>query len=184
MKQLAKYFFEGLIVILPAAATIYLLYITFIGIDRLFNFAIPGIGFIITIAIIILTGFIASNIITKGIVNLFHDIFSKLPLVKLIYNSVKDLIEAFVGDKKKFNKPVAVKISDGVEILGFITADDLEMLGLPGKTAVYIPQSYNFAGNLIVVPLENITLLEKGAKEVMTFIISGGLSFSQKEIIS
>jgi uncharacterized membrane protein len=184
MKKLTKYFFEGLIVVLPAAATIYLFYITFIWIDNLFGFTIPGLGFIVTLGIILLTGFIASNIVTRGLINLFHELFRKLPLVKLIYNSIKDLIEAFVGDKKRFNKPVSVKMGDNVEILGFITSDDLTMIGLPGKTAVYIPQSYNFAGNLIVVPSSNITVLQAGAKEIMTFIVSGGLSFSSKELIN
>ena len=109
MKTITRYFFEGLIVILPTSATIYFVYLIFIKIDGLFNFKIPGIGFLITLGLILVVGFIASNIFTKGLTNLLEKIFSRLPLVKLIYNSIKDLIEAFVGDKKKFNKPVLVK---------------------------------------------------------------------------
>ncbi len=178
MKRITRYFFEGLIVVLPLAATIYLIYFSFITIDNIFKFKIPGLGLIITLAGILLIGIIASNILTKGAIGLIHDLFSRLPLVKIIYNSIKDLIEAFVGDKKKFNQPVSVQLSsDGaVETLGFITEENLEIIGLKGKVAVYIPQSYNFAGNLIIVPANKITLLNAAAKEVMTFIVSGGLT--------
>jgi uncharacterized membrane protein len=180
MKTITRYFFEGLIVVLPTAATIYFVYLIFIKIDGLFNFKIPGIGFLITLGLILVVGFIASNIFTKGITNLLERIFSRLPLVKLIYNSIKDLIEAFVGDKKKFNKPVLVKATEGdIELLGFITEENLELLGEKNKVAVYIPQAYNFAGNLIIVPSSNVKRVNAGAEEIMTFIVTGGLSRSK-----
>jgi len=180
MKKLTRYFFEGLIVILPAAATIYFLYLIFIKIDGLFSFRIPGLGFLITIALVLAVGFIASNFITRRLFDLFRDLFSRLPLIKIIYNSIKDLIEAFVGDKKKFTKPVLVKTSkeSNIELLGFVTEENLEMFGEKDKVAVYIPQAYNFAGNLIVVPSSQIKIVDAGSKEVMTFIVSGGLSVS------
>ena len=178
MKKLTRYFFEGLIVILPAAATIYFLYLIFIKIDGLFSFRIPGLGFLITIALVLTVGFIASNILTGKLVGLFHNLFSRLPLIKIIYNSIKDLIEAFVGDKKRFNKPVLVKASgdSNMELLGFVTEENLSMLGEKNKVAVYIPQAYNFAGNLIIVPSSQVKLINAGAEEIMTFIVTGGLS--------
>lgn len=181
MKKLTKYFFEGLIVLLPLAATVYLLYWIFTAIDNLFSFDIPGIGLAITLAIVILAGVIASSVFTKGFVGIIHDLFGRLPLIKLIYNSIKDLIEAFVGDKKKFNKPCLVKLGNDVEILGFVTEENLSIINEEGKLAVYIPQAYNFAGNLIVVPAEKVKILSAGAKEVMTFIVSGGLSQGKKD---
>jgi uncharacterized membrane protein len=181
MKTITRYFFEGLIVILPTAATIYFVYLIFIKIDGLFSFKIPGIGFLITLGLILIVGFIASNIFTKGITNLLERIFSRLPLVKLIYNSIKDLIEAFVGDKKKFNKPVLVKTSTDseIELLGFVTEENLGLLGEKNKVAVYIPQAYNFAGNLIIVSSSQVKLIDASAEEVMTFIVTGGLSRSK-----
>ncbi len=178
MKQITKYFLQGLIVILPTTATIYLLYFLFVKIDGLFNFKIPGIGFVITIAIVITTGVVASNFLTRRAISFMDEVFGRLPLVKIIYNAIKDLVEAFVGDKKKFNRPVLIKVSNesSIELFGFITEDDLSYFGEQEKIAVYIPQSYNFAGNLFVVPKESIRILNAGAKEVMTFIVSGGLS--------
>jgi len=178
MKKITKYFIQGLIVTLPAAATIYLIYWVLITFDNIFNFNIPGIGFLLILLIILAVGFIASNILTKRVTVFIYNLFNRLPLISIIYNSVKDLIEAFVGDKKKFNKPVLVRVSkeSSIELLGFITEENLELLGEINKVAVYIPQAYNFAGNLIIVPSSDVKLLDAGAKEIMTFILSGGLS--------
>ncbi|MGE5796890.1 MAG: DUF502 domain-containing protein [Ignavibacteria bacterium] len=178
MKKVTKYFFQGLIVTLPAAATIYLMYWVLITFDNIFSFNIPGLGFLLILLIILAVGFIASNILTRRVTIFIYNLFNRLPLISIIYNSVKDLIEAFVGDKKKFNKPVLVKASkeSSIEILGFITEENLELLGEKNKVAVYIPQAYNFAGNLIIVPSSDVKLVDAGAKEIMTFILSGGLS--------
>lgn len=180
MKKLSKYFFEGLIVVIPVSVTIYLLYIIFTQIDGLFKFKYPGIGFVITMGGILLIGFIASHFLARGFIVLIHNLFNRVPLIKIIYISIKDLTEALFGDRKKFNQPVSVRTSNdnGVELLGFITEENPDFLGEKDKVAVYIPQAYNFAGNLILVPIENVKKLNVGAKEMMTFIISGGLSTS------
>ncbi len=181
MKRLTRYFFEGLIVVLPAAVTIYFTYLIFTKIDGLFQFKYPGIGFLITLTGILIIGFIASNILAQRLLKLIDELFSRLPLVKIIYNSFRDLIEAFVGDKRKFNTPVLINFSGNeIGVLGFLTEDDLTGLGLNEKVAVYLPHSYNITGNLIIVPKSQITLIDAGAKEVMTFIVSGGLTGSGK----
>jgi uncharacterized membrane protein len=178
MKRLTKYFFEGLLVLVPLVATIYVIYIVFVKIDSIFKFRIPGMGFIITILTITIVGFISSNFIAKKLVGLVDRIFARLPLVKMIYTSIKDLIGAFVGDKKSFNKPVLVTLSPGsnIQVIGFVTRDDLGNIGFADKVAVYLPQSYNFAGNLIVVPKEQVTQLSVDSGEIMAFIVSGGVA--------
>lgn len=181
MRNLSKYFFEGLIVVVPTTVTIYLIYISFKWIDGLFNFKYPGLGFLIILAGITVIGASASNYITKNFVKLINNLLNRLPLVKFIYMSIKDLTEALFGERKKFNQPVAVKTSSdtSIELLGFITDEELDLINEKDKVAVYIPQSYNFAGNLILVPKENVKKLNVGAKEMMTFIVSGGLSTSK-----
>jgi uncharacterized membrane protein len=96
----------------------------------------------------------------------------------LIYSSVKDLISAFVGEKKKFNKPVLVTINKENQLhrIGFITQDDLSSLGLKEMVVVYFPQSYAVAGDHFVVPKENVKILEIPGTVAMKFIISGGVS--------
>lgn len=182
MKKITRYFLEGLLLIVPAGVTIYFFYYLLISVDSFFNLKYPGLGFIISVSIIILVGFIASNIFTKGIVKIVDTLFSKLPFIKIIYTSLRDLTGAFVGDKKKFNQPVLVNITQNgsIQIPGFVTETDLSAIGSTDKVAVYIPQSYNFAGNLLLVKKEDLVLLQVEASDLMTFIVSGGLSYRIK----
>jgi uncharacterized membrane protein len=85
---------------------------------------------------------------------------------------------AFVGDQKKFDRPVAVEIlpGSGVMALGFVTRGSLEPYGLAGRVAVYLPQSYNFAGQLLLVPEERVSAVAADSSEVMTLVVSGGVA--------
>ncbi len=178
MKRLTKYFFEGLLVLLPLVATIYVIYVVFKKIDSVYEFKIPGMGFLLTILTITIVGFISSNYIARKLVRLMDNLFAQLPFIKMIYTSIKDLIGAFVGDKKGFNRPVLVSLSpDGnIQAIGFVTRESLEHIGFADKVAVYLPQSYNFAGNLIVVPKEHVTPISADSGDVMAFIVSGGIT--------
>jgi len=178
MKRLTRYFFNGLIFTVPVVVTIYVIYVIFVKIDNFFDFPIPGTGFLITILLITFLGFIGSNFLTRRLINLVDTIFSRLPLIKMIYTSIKDLIDAFVGEKKVFDRPVAVTLSTDVNVrlIGFVTNESLEDLGLSDTVAVYLPQSYNFAGNLILVPRELVTPLSADRTFIMKFIVSGGVA--------
>ncbi len=178
MKRLAGYFFKGLIFIVPVTVTIYVFYLIFTKIDRLLELAIPGLGFLIALALVTVVGFLASNIFTKKLLHLIDKIFSKLPLTRLLYTATKDLLSAFLGDKRSFEKPVFVTLIPGsnVKVIGFITKESLDSWGASDAVAVYLPQSYNFAGNLIVVPRSQVTLINASSSEVMTFIVSGGIT--------
>lgn len=178
MKKLTKYFFEGLLFLTPIAVTVYVLYFVFSKIDHIFRFSIPGLGFLATIVLITMIGFLVSTFFAKGLAIVIDNLFSRMPLTKMIYTSIKDLINAFVGEKKRFSKPVLVALAPGstVQIIGFVTRESLETLGLPGSVAVYIPQSYNFAGNLVVVSKEQVTPINADSGNVMAFIVSGGVT--------
>ncbi|MBI5741250.1 MAG: DUF502 domain-containing protein [Nitrospirae bacterium] len=178
MKRLTRYFFEGLLILVPMVATIYVIYIVFVKIDSIYKFRIPGAGFVVTFLTIMLVGFISSNILTKRLMQLIESTVNRLPLVKMIYMAVKDLMNAFVGDKKSFNRPVLVAVSPdrNIQVIGFMTRERLENIGLPDKVAVYLPQSYNFAGNVVIVSKELVTPLSADSGEVMAFIVSGGVA--------
>jgi uncharacterized membrane protein len=180
MKKITRYFFEGLLFLVPLAATIAVLYIIFIKIDRIFGFDLPGLGFVVTILTVTVIGFIVSNFLARKLVRIAEKALERLPLVNMIYTSIKDLINAFVGEKKSFNKPVLVAIAPGspVQVIGFVTRENLDALGITGKVAVYLPQSYNFAGNLIIVSKEQVTPLQAESGSVMAFIVSGGITAS------
>ena len=111
------------------------------------------------------------------------EMLDRLPFVRLLYSSTKDLLNAFVGEKRRFDTPVLVTLSaDGaVRSFGFITQSSLAALGLPGDVAVYFPQSYNFAGQLVIVPASRVTKLSSESSDVLAFIVSGGVTDVPKE---
>lgn len=184
MKPILRSFFRGLLFVVPIALTIYILYEVFIRLDSLidserwFGVRIPGLGLVIMVVLITVIGAVASSILARWFVRLVDRLFQRIPLVKLIYGAIKDLLEAFVGDSRKFDIPVLVSLGDAVggEVLGFITRRDLAWLGRPGSVAVYFPQSYNFAGNVVLFPSERLQPVDADSSAVMQFIVSGGVS--------
>ena len=178
MKRISQYFLQGLLFLVPLVVTVYVIYWVFVRIDGFLNLPVPGLGFIVTIVFITLVGFGASNFLTRNLVHLVDKIFVRLPLVKMIYTAIKDLVNAFVGDKKSFNRPVQVVIDreSNLRIIGFATRDSLDTIGIQGSVAVYLPQSYNFAGNLIIVDREQVVPISADPGEVMKLIVSGGVS--------
>jgi uncharacterized membrane protein len=178
MKSLARYFVRGCLVLAPLAATVYILYLVFVTIDQLMPLGVPGLGFLLTLALITLVGFLTSGVIGRTVVSTFEHLLTQVPLVKLVYTSLKDLVSAVVGDKRRFDTPVAVTLIPGssIKALGFVTRRSLEQLGVQDHVAVYFPQSYNFAGNLLLVAATDIQPLRANTGDLMTFIVSGGVT--------
>jgi uncharacterized membrane protein len=178
VKRLVGYFVRGCLVLVPAGLTFYILFAILRTIDQLLPIGIPGVGLLLTLILVTLVGVLTSNVVGRSIFETSERALRRLPLVKLIYSSIKDLINAFMGDKKSFNRPVAVTLhpGSGLKALGFITRDGLHALDMPLHVAVYFPQSYNFAGYLAVVAREQVEALDVNSAELMTFIISGGVS--------
>jgi uncharacterized membrane protein len=181
MKKLTNYFLKGLLIFVPTALTVFTVIWVFTKLDSLFGqifkIEIPGLGLVITILVITLTGLLASNFLGNKFFALVDQTFTRLPLVKLLYSAIKDMIGAFTGEKKGFEKPVLVElIAGGPKAAGFITRESLEVLGLTDHVAVYLPQSYNFAGSVLIFPAEQVKPLNIESSEAMAFIVSGGVS--------
>src|SRR5262249_50648287 len=135
---------------------------TWINVEPLLNRRIPGAGIVLTIVVITTIGFLASNFATRWIFRWIEELLDHTPLVKLIYSSIKDLVGAFVGEKKKFDRPVLVALSKDVDVvsIGFVTRDALKGIGTGARLAVYVPQSYNIGGNVVVVPADRVKPLD------------------------
>jgi len=178
MRRLLNYFLRGLVLVAPLAITLYVCWVVFVRIDGWLGFRIPGLGFLVTVVLITLIGFLGSNLITRGMVAIVDQTLGRLPFVRLLYTSTKDLLNAFVGEKRRFDKPVLVRLSAASEarMVGFVTQESLERLGLDGFASVYFPQSYNFAGNLVVLPASQLEPLDAASADVMAFIVSGGVT--------
>ncbi len=176
--NIVRYFFNGTLFIVPLVATVYFIIVAFRWLDTRLDLPYPGVGFAIILSAITLFGYFTTNFAFQAFAGWFDHVVGRIPLVKLIYSSVKDLLAAFVGDKRKFNKPVLVTINkeNTLHRIGFITQADLSEIGLPDMVVVYFPQSYAFAGDHFVVSRENVKPLDISGPQAMKFIVSGGIS--------
>lgn len=177
-RRLVAYFFRGLVLLAPLAVTIYVSVLVFRTIDGWLGISIPGVGFVATLLLITLVGFLGSNLLTRGAVSVFDSLLAKLPFVNLVYGSTRDLVKAFVGEKRRFDKPVLVELFPGghAHVLGFVTQESLAQLGRENLVSVYVPQSYHWAGQVFVFPSRTIQRLDVSSAAVMAFIVSGGVT--------
>lgn len=177
-RRLAGWFLRGLVITAPVAVTLWVTWAVIRWMDQLLGIPVPGAGLLATLAAITAVGALASSFVARRAMEWVEDLLERVPFVRLLYTSSKDLLNAFVGEQRRFTQAVRVSLTDdgGVSVLGFVTASDLADLGMPGDVAVYLPQSYNFAGNLILVPRQRVTPVTADSAEVMAFIVSGGVS--------
>lgn len=176
MKTLAKYFFQGLLVSVPAVGSVALVAWVLKKLDSLYPLPIPGLGIALTVLAITLIGALASNVVGRRVVGRVEQGIKRLPVVNIIYSSLKDLLGAFVGDKRSFDKPVMVTVGPDVRVFGFVTCSRFDEARLRGHVAVYLPQSYNFAGNLLIVKKELVESVDADSAQFMAFIVSGGVA--------
>ena len=177
MRTLTRSFAQGLLVLAPVAITTWVVWYTVTTLDRWLDTSVPGLGIVIAAAGITLIGYLAGNVVGTKVLSLLESGMQRVPIIKLLYNSLRDLFGAFVGTKRKFDKPVAVEINKhGLKVLGFLTSQGFDDPQLAGHVSVYLPESYNFAGNLIVVPRGLVHPLDADGAEFMAFIMSGGVT--------
>ncbi len=177
---LLRYFFQGIITLAPIGVTAYVLYWLFDKIDNILRpyVNIPGIGFAIILAFVILVGWISSHFIMGSVINFFDHLMDRTPGIKFIYTSTKDFFEAFAGEKKKFRKPVLANVfAEDVWIIGFLTDEELEKFDLGAdKVSVYVPQAYHWAGQLYVLPRDKVKKIDKiNSGEAMKYAVTGGV---------
>jgi uncharacterized membrane protein len=185
-KKIFNYFLQGLLFIAPIGITLYVIYLVFTFIDNILKaylidiigFRIPGLGIVILFFFISIVGILGQTIIAKPIKNWTANVLKRMPLLQTIYNTLKDFFSAFVGKEKRFSKPVLVKVNliSNLEKLGFITEEDLSDFNITDKVAVYFPHSYNFSGELFIVPKEQVTPVTVPPAVVMKFIVSAGIA--------
>lgn len=180
VRKIIRFFIQGLIIIAPIAITAYALYWLFEKVDGILRpfVNIPGLGFVLIIVFVILVGWVSSNFLMGSAINFFDQWMERTPGIKFIYSSTKDFFEAFAGDKRKFNKAVLASVfAEDVWIVGFLTDEEMEKFEMGSdKVSVYVPQSYNFAGQLYILPRTRVRKIEQiTAGEAMKYAVTGGV---------
>ncbi len=184
LSKILQYFIQGLIIISPILITIYAAYFVFDIIDKIIPGMPRGLGFIAVLSTLILVGWLGNRFfLWRLLINFFDSILEKTPFLKLIYTSLKDFADGFLGDKRKFTKPVLITMKRDPEILriGFVTQDNLEQIDLNNKVMVYVPHSYNFSGNLFIVDKDNVKPLNIDSGNAMKLAVSGGVAGFEEE---
>lgn len=186
MKRIFTYFLQGLVLSGPLAVTLYTVFLMFDFVDRLvrdplkehFQFDVPGVGIVVLFITLSLMGLIGQTIIAKPFIYFTKRLLKRAPLLNVIYTSLNDLFTAFVGKEKKFNVPVVVCMNQENNLwkLGFVTEKNLQDFGLNEMVAVYFPHSYNFSGELYLVPESSVKTVDLSPSEVMKFVVSGGVT--------
>ena len=197
LSSVAQLFFQGVVVLAPIGVTIWVVVSLFNWVDNflpnLLNFIFPlqfaevdgqipkvtGLGFVVAITLVLFIGWLSSLFFVERLMSIFDKLLEKTPGVKIIYSSVKDFLEAFAGNKKKFDEPVLVNVdSTDVWRIGFITQKNTEHFGLKDFVTVYVPHSYAISGITYIVSADRIKKMPKGvnASEAMKYVVSGGVT--------
>jgi uncharacterized membrane protein len=188
LKRLIKHFLNGVLTVVPIFLLLYVLYSIFTFLDSLLgnvikpyvgDLYVPGLGIIVTILFLTLLGWLSTHYILNGIIRLLDHLFRKVPVVKTIYTSIKDLLQSLLGEKRSFSKVVLVTIpGTNMKSLGFVTSEDLHMLYEPLQeyAAVFIPQTFQVAGVTFLVPKTDIEVVDIKPEEAMKFILSAGMT--------
>ncbi len=186
--KLRTYFFTGILVLLPLMATIYILWYVFSFMEGLLDpllryllgRSIPGLGFLLSLVIILLIGLFGRNILGKRIISFGERLLFRIPLVRTIYTTVKQILEALFGGRTYvFEKVVLLEYPrKGLYQLGFVTRDvakELNKLVHTDLVNVFIPTTPNpTSGMLVMVPKEDVLHLKMKVEDGMKLIISGG----------
>ena len=197
LSSVAQLFFQGVVVLAPIGVTIWVVVSLFNWVDNflpnLLNFIFPlqfaevngqipkvtGLGFVVAITLVLFIGWLSSLFFVERLVSIFDKLLEKTPGIKIIYSSVKDFLEAFAGNKKKFDQPVLVNV-DATDVwrIGFITQKNTEHFGLKDFVTVYVPHSYAISGITYIVSADRIKKMPKGvnASEAMKYVVSGGVT--------
>jgi uncharacterized membrane protein len=185
-KSIVNYFIQGILFIVPITLTIWVIAYVFNYLDQLtrpietelLGFEIPGMGLLILALFLVFIGFIGSSIVFRPLIGLIERLINRAPLIKDVYSSIKDLLSAFVGNKKKFNHPVLVTMNEtGLKRIGFLSRSGMPEMNIDKDSIiVYLPYSYGLMGTVIIVKKDMVEKINQPATEVMKFIVSGGVT--------
>lgn len=182
MKKILGIFLKGVFVLVPVALTFFIVFKVYEFMDGLFKellqragFYFPGLGVLVTLGVIFLVGLLASNWLTNKLLNKLDMLLTKAPLLGSIYGIIKDTVNSFSSNKKGFANLVMINLPNNLKLLGFLTNDEVNAFIPEGYVAVYLMQSMQWAGNLVLVPADLVQKIDVPAEEALKFIASAGL---------
>lgn len=195
MKHINQIFFKGLIVVLPITLTFYLLVWASYKIESIFGSTIemivgqwlyiPGLGIFVTLIFIFLVGLLVNNYITGRFFSWLTETLEKVPLIKVIYNPLKDLMALIPGrssDKDRPQRVVLVPLENlGVNALGIVTREQLDELPGSGLVSVYIPLSYMLGGITILIEKDKVKKVDIPVDQALKLSVTAWIKAPDKD---
>ncbi|NLO89212.1 MAG: DUF502 domain-containing protein [Clostridia bacterium] len=176
MKSLGKFFMRGILILLPVAATLYIVFGVLKILDRVGNFFLPfdfpGLGFLLSILIILIIGYVGSFYVSERLIEEFEKFMYKAPIVGKLYSAIKDTLNSLIGEKRSFSKVVMVEL-EGFKSLAFLTKEECF---LENHLVVYVPLAFQVAGLTLVVPREKVKEVDMDPETALRFMISAGIA--------
>lgn len=190
MKTIQKIFVSGLISFLPIAVTIYIVFAGISIVDNLLasmvqkvlpsNAYFPGFGFLATIIVIFLLGLLLNNFVTAGLFRKIQEKLTEVPLIKVVYSPLRDLMNLFANGQQQntLKKVVLVQVSEGMQVLGLVTRENFDDLGLgvtfpSTKVSVYIPMSYGLGGYTVLIERAKLFQVDIPVEKAMSLALTG-----------
>jgi uncharacterized membrane protein len=188
VRFLRRHFLTGLVVIAPTAITAYVVWWGFTKIDNLIEplqrrypiIDIPGIGFVIVLVIIVITGILASNLIGRRVISLGESVMNRLPFVRRIYSAVKEVASVLISERTTaFQHVVLIRYPHrDAYALAFVTKAGIDYMNRVVGTElvnVFIPTTPNpTSGFFLMLPKRDVIELDIPVEEAMKMVISGG----------
>ncbi len=194
MKRLGKIMFQGLVAMLPAILTLYILFWLVRSAETVLGallkvllpdgWYVPGLGLLTGLVVTFLFGLALNAFLVRRLLGLSEKLMNRIPLVKTLYGSLKDFIGFFAAKRdSQFNQVVTMELDIGgtpMRMIGFVTRSDFSDLpagiGDEGEIAVYIPMSYQIGGYTVIVPRNAVKSVNISTHRAMGFVVTGGMS--------
>jgi uncharacterized membrane protein len=196
MKKIAALFLRGLSAILPIALTLYILYWLATSAESLLGgvikfvitkkYYVPGMGVVVGFLLTIAVGILLHMWLFRKALDLFENIFNRIPLIKSLYNSIRDMMDFFdKSQKKKFDTVVMANIGDpDANLMGLVTRDSFsdlpEGVGDEQTVAVYLPMSYQMGGFTVIIPRSKIRAVDMNVEDALQFVLTAGVTSEKK----
>lgn len=193
MKRFGTIMLQGLVAMLPAILTLYILFWLVSSAETILGgllkmllpegWYVPGMGLLAGLGVTFLCGLALKAFLVRRMLGLSERLMNRIPLVKTLYGSLKDFIGFFAsGRDSQFNQVVTVDLEIGgtpMRLLGFVTRSDFsdlpEGIGREGEVAVYIPMSYQIGGYTVIVPRSSVRQVNISTHRAMGFVVTGGM---------
>lgn len=194
MKRVGTILFQGLVALLPAIMTIYILFWLVSSAETVLGgmlklllpsgWYIPGMGLLAGLVVTFLFGLALNAFLVRRLLDLGERLADHIPLVKTLYGSLKDFIGFFAKQRdSQFNQVVTMDLEFGgkpMRMIGFVTRSDFSSLpagiGEDGEIAVYLPLSYQIGGYTVIVPRSSVKPVNMSTHRAMGFVVTGGMT--------